>query len=78
MSRIYVALWDSMKVELSKNIQDPEILRLLHKIYYRFDLINFNMNHDRFGAGAGFAKEYLSEMKANLTALKERIKDKNT
>lgn len=77
-SRVYVSLWDSVNSELSKNINDLEILILLHKIYYRFDLVNFNMNREDFGAGSGFAKEYLSEMKANLITLKERIKNKNT
>ncbi len=75
-SRIYIALWDSSKVELSQYIEDlkaPEVLRLLHKIYYRFDLINFNMEREEFGVGSAFAEQYLSEIQENLSKLKDRL-----
>ena len=64
-SRIYTAFWDSAKFELLQNLKDIEILLLLHRIYYRFDLVNFNMEKDRLGAGAAFAKEYIKEIKEN-------------
>ncbi len=79
-SRIYTALWDSTNVELSKYIEDlkaPEVLSLLHKIYYRFDLINFNMEREEFGVGAAFADQYLQEMQDNLSKLKAQLSKLN-
>jgi hypothetical protein len=79
-SRIYIALWDSSKVELSQYIEDlkaPEVLRLLHKIYYRFDLINFNMEREEFAVGSAFAEQYLSEIRENLSELKDRLSNLN-
>jgi len=70
--RIYTAFWDSMRNEIALYIEDIEVLKLLHSIYYRFDLVNFNMEKNRLGAGAAFAKQYLSEMQANLEMLHER------
>ena len=70
--RIYTAFWDSMKNEIALYIEDIEVLKLLHSIYYRFDLVNFNMEKNRTGVGAAFAKQYLSEMQANLEMLHER------
>ena len=43
-SRIYTGLWDSCITELSKSIDDLEIIRLLNSVYSYFDLVNFNMN----------------------------------
>ncbi len=72
-SRIYTAFWDSAKFELLQNLKDIETLLLLHRIYYRFDLVNFNMEQDRLGAGAAFAKEYIEEIKENYEKLKNKI-----
>jgi hypothetical protein len=72
-SRIYIALWDSSRLKISEIVEDTEILRLLHQIYYRFDLINFNMEHDRLGPGAAFARDYIDEIKSNYEALKKKI-----
>lgn len=72
-SRIYIALWDSAKLRISESIEDLEVLRLLHQIYYRFDLINFNMERGAFGVGAAFAKEYIAEIEANYSSLKSKI-----
>ncbi|KPK99316.1 MAG: hypothetical protein AMJ91_08205 [candidate division Zixibacteria bacterium SM23_73_3] len=72
-SRVYTALWDSARLKISESIQDEEILRLLHRIYYRFDLINFNMERDKFSVGAAFAKEYIAEIEKNFNLLKSRI-----
>ena len=75
-SRIYTALWDSSKIELSQYIEDlkaPDALRLLHRIYYRFDLINFNMEREAFATGAAFAEEYLQEIRENLSKLEDRL-----
>ncbi len=72
-SRIYTAFWDSAKFEILQNLKDIEILLLLHRIYYRFDLVNFNMEQARLGAGAAFAKEYIEEIKKNYEKFKNKI-----
>jgi len=72
-SRIYTGLWDSVKSIITKNIEDAETLILLHKIYYHFDLINFNMNQQRFGTGAAYAKDYIKEIEENHVSLKRKI-----
>lgn len=72
-SRIYTGLFDSVKLVIVENIEDAEMLILLHKIYYRFDLINFNMNQGRFGNGAAFAKEYIKEIEENHVSLERKI-----
>ena len=72
-SRIYIALWDSIKIELAKTLEDLDILILLHKIYYRFDLINFNMQRDRFGVGAAFARKYIEEIEKNFNLFKKYL-----
>lgn len=72
-SRIYVALWDSAKIRISEVVEDLEVLRLLHQIYYRFDLINFNMEREEFSVGSAFAKEYIAEIKENYSSLKSKM-----
>lgn len=72
-SRIYTEYWTSTKLSLTQNINDIAILDLLYRIYYRFDLINFNMDHNRFGVGAAFAKEYIEEIKENFNKFKDKI-----
>ena len=72
-SRIYTEYWASTNSMLIQYIDNIEILNLLHRIYYRFDLINFNMEHNRFGTGAAFAKEYIDEIKQNFEKLKNLI-----
>lgn len=72
-SRIYIEFWKSTKSELSQNLKDIEILNLLYQIYYRFDLINFNMEMNRPGAGAAFAKEYIDEIKENFEKFRNKI-----
>lgn len=65
---------------LASNLKDPEVLTLLHKIYHRFDLINFNFKKERLGAGAAFAQTYADEIENNLKLLKNHIgiKDKDS
>ena len=72
-SRIYIEYWTSTNSILAQHINDIEILNLLHRIYYRFNLINFNMEQDRFGVGAAFAKEYINEIKENFEKFKNII-----
>jgi hypothetical protein len=76
--RIYVALWDSVSQRLAGSLKDGEVLNLLHQIYYRFDLINFNFEKNRPGASGAFAKTYADEIETNLRLLKKRIGMKDT
>ena len=69
-SRIYTALWQSTNQCLAASLDHAEMLILLHRIYYRFDLINFNCEKDRPGSGGAFAKQYMNEIKENLSKLK--------
>lgn len=74
LSRIYVDLWDASRIKLIQVIENKEIIRLLHKIYLRFDLINFNLSREdktERKAGIGFAQQYLAEIKDNYNKLKE-------
>lgn len=75
--RIYVALWDSVSQRLAGSLKDGEVLNLLHQIYHRFDLINFNFEKDRPGASGAFAAKYAEEIESNLKLLKKRIGMKN-
>ena len=72
-SRVYVSMWESMRLELWQCLEDVEILRLLDSIYRRFDLVNFNMQREAFAVGAAFAAEYLPEMHENLSKLQTEI-----
>lgn len=71
-SSIYTSLWDSAQIELAREIEDTEMVVLLHRIYYRFHLVNFNMNRGELGVGAWFAKDYGQEMKDNLSEVRAR------
>lgn len=73
MGRIYVDLWHTTSQRLAATLSDTEMLSLLHRIYYRFDLINFNCSVERPGPAAAFAKEYLEELEANLSKLKDMV-----
>ena len=72
-SRIYTGCWASTNSILHQNYTDVEILNILHGIYYRFDLINFNMEQGRPGPGAAFAKTYIDEMEKNFETFKNKI-----
>lgn len=72
-SRIYNVLWDAARLEICRNIRDLDLLQSLHQIYYRFDLINFNMEREEFAKGAAFAKQYLVEIKENYKKIKEKL-----
>jgi hypothetical protein len=76
-SRIYIALWESTNQSLAATLPDTEILKLLHRIYYRFDLINFNCEMDRPGSGGAFAKTHIAEIENNFARLKELMKIPN-
>lgn len=73
-SRLYKALWESTNKRLASTLSNSEILKLLHRIYYRFDLINFNCELGRPGAGAAFAEVHLQEVEINLKKLKELLR----
>ncbi len=72
-SRLYVALWESVLQRLARTLTNPDILKLLHRIYYRFDLINFNFEMNRPDASVDFARTHIGEVENNLTKLKEII-----
>jgi DNA-binding phage protein len=72
--RIYTALWESTSQRLAATLSDAETLALLHRLYYRFDLINFNCDAGRPESGGAFAKQYLGEIEGNLAKLKARLK----
>jgi len=72
--RIYTALWESSNQRLAATLRDTKTLKLLHQIYYRFELINFNCDHRRPDAGSAFAREYAAEIEANLTSLQGLIR----
>lgn len=71
--RIYTALWDSVNERLAATLDDAETLALLHRIYYRFDLINFNCEAGRPGSAGTFAKDYVEEAEENLAKLRFRM-----
>jgi len=74
-SRVYVAVWDSARVELTEYAHDlkvqDDILGRLHNIYYRFDLVNFNMQLKQYSVGVAFAVQYLKQIKMNLQLVEE-------
>jgi hypothetical protein len=70
--RIYTALWDSLLPRLVATLDDAETLRLLHVIYHRFDLINFNCEAGRAAAGGAFARDGVPIIEDNLADLKAR------
>jgi hypothetical protein len=72
-SRVYTGLWDAAIPELSKSIDDLEIIRLLNQSYYYFDLVNFNMNRNEFGVGAAFAKDKLPYLHENYAELERKL-----
>lgn len=72
-SRIYTGFWDSTRGELLQYIEDREVLELLISIYYHFNLVNSNLDLERIGPAASFARQYLGEMQGNLSNLKARL-----
>lgn len=69
LGRIYVGLWDATAERLAATLNDAPTLALLHRSYYRFDLVNFNCDRNLPDAGAAFAKEYLIELETNYCRL---------
>lgn len=70
-SRLYIGLWQSTIQRLAATLSNTETLRLLHRIYYRFDLINFNCEMNRPDSAADFAKTHIAEVEENLVKLRE-------
>ena len=69
-SRLYIRLWESTSQRLAATLSNTETLLLLHRIYYRFDLINFNCEMDRPGPAGAFAETHIAEVEENLAKLK--------
>jgi len=72
-SRIYTALWQSTNQRLAASLGDPALLSLLHQIYYRFELINFNFEMDRPAPAGAFAHEYLGQLETDVARLRETV-----
>jgi DNA-binding phage protein len=72
-SRLYTALWQSTSQRLAATLDNAEVLVLLHRIYYRFDLINFMSEKGEYGRAGGFADMYLSGVQHDLASLKETV-----
>ena len=70
-SRLYIGFWESTIQRLAATLSNTETLRLLHRIYYRFDLINFNCEMDRPDSAGDFAKTHIAEVEENLVKLRE-------
>ena len=66
-SREYTSLWESTQAELAQRLEVVETLVVFHRIYYRFDLVKFNVNRGEFAAAARFAKARLEEMRDTLS-----------
>jgi len=75
-SRVYVGFWDSLRNQIPLYAFEAEVLKLLHSIYYRFDLINFNMNQGNYGAGGGMARDHLDKLLEETRQLKEIVSKK--
>ena len=73
LGRIYTGLWDTTSERLAATLSDVEALALLHRIYYRFDLVNFNCDRGELVAAAAFAKEYMTELEANFCRLSAMV-----
>jgi hypothetical protein len=54
-----------------------DILTTLHWLYYRFDLVNFNMEGERFQVGAAFAEEYQAKMHRDLERLDDLMRKRH-
>jgi hypothetical protein len=68
-SRIYVQLWESVRVFIFENINNKQIIKCLHKVYYSFDLINFNQEQYGkvgFESGKGHAQNALGSISSNF------------
>ena len=72
--RIYTALWESVDKEICQYL-DAATIKDIHSIYHRFDLINFNFEHDRLGPAHAFAQTYLQEMKVTFNKLPKNISE---
>ncbi|MHB1318103.1 MAG: hypothetical protein ACYCYF_05725 [Anaerolineae bacterium] len=72
-SRVYVAAWGfagSGLAEHGHTLKLPaEVLPLMHRLYYRFDLVNLNMESAERERGGAFAAEYIGEMREDLARL---------
>jgi hypothetical protein len=76
-SRIYIALWQSTNQQLAATLDDAHVLTLLHRIYYRFDLVNFMAEHGEYGRAGGFAYQNLPDVERDLAELKQVVEGWN-
>ena len=72
-SRLYIALLQSTNQQLAATLDDAQILTILHRIYYKFDLVNFMSEQGEYGRAGGFANQYLPEVESDLAELKRVV-----
>jgi len=71
LGRIYTAMWENTQVLIFETIENTLVLHLLCENYRRFDLINFNLDKDRYGGAVGFAKSHIENLKKDFETIKE-------
>jgi uncharacterized membrane-anchored protein YhcB (DUF1043 family) len=71
LAKIYTHYWDSFSGIIIEHIDNAELHDILHKIYYYFELVNFNIELNERDTGAGFARDYYGEINGLLQRLKE-------
>jgi len=72
-SSIFISFWDSVKLELLKNVEDVEILFPLFRIYYYFSLVNFHAERGDFENAAAFALEYENSPRTEFEEFKRLL-----
>ena len=50
----------------------------MYSIYNSFDLINFNLEKDRLGTGASFARDHKKQIDENYSILIKKISEYNS
>jgi len=76
IGRIYTGWWTLVGPKVADWVKDPEMLKLVNRIYHRFDLVNLNVGsteEQRTQAVYEFAEEHLAGMTADLASLKEKL-----
>ncbi|MCB2168870.1 MAG: hypothetical protein KQI78_14515 [Deltaproteobacteria bacterium] len=75
-SRIYTFLWSSLCSEICSQVGDQNLIRSLHKVYYHFDLINFNMESPGTRIhGIAMARTHLLGIEKDCNNCKTVLKD---
>ncbi len=75
-TRVYTTLWDSINSNFINTIEQNDTVKLLHKIYYRFSLVNFQADRQDWVKAYAFAKKYSCEIDQNRSKLKKIVEGK--